>query len=348
VVQRQVPRASRRPDVWQYQWDAADRLVAVTTPDHTIWRYRYDPFGRRIAKQRLGPDGEVTDQTDFSWDGPMLAEQATTVRAGAAVRHQVVSWDYRPASFTPLTQAEHCAAGELSEAPQDQIDQRFYAIITDLVGAPTELAAPDGTLAGSQQRSLWGSTAWRSGQAETPLRYPGQYADPETGLHYNNHRYYDPEAAAYLTPDPLGLAPAPNPHAYVANPLMLADPLGLMPYATGEPGGGQVSLFRASPRGQSQADFDHGYDPANFPGSGNAYPDGRAYFGVNEPSIAQEYAALNNYDSQIIETRIPSDVFENIFKDHVSDYDGGPRVQIGVPRDLIPVLNQFPRFWFIP
>ena len=23
VVQRQVPRASRRPDVWQYQWDAA-------------------------------------------------------------------------------------------------------------------------------------------------------------------------------------------------------------------------------------------------------------------------------------------------------------------------------------
>lgn len=231
VVQRQVPRASRQPDVWQYQWDAADRLVAVTTPDHMIWRYRYDPFGRRIAKQRLGPDGEVTDQTDFSWDGPMLAEQATTVRAGAAVRHQVISWDYRPASFTPLTQAEHCAAGELSEAPQDQIDQRFYAIITDLVGAPTELAAPDGTLAGSQQQTLWGGPDWRSGQAQTPLRYPGQYADPETGLHYNNHRYYDPEAAAYLTPDPLGLAPAPNPHAYVANPLMLADPLGLMPYA---------------------------------------------------------------------------------------------------------------------
>jgi hypothetical protein len=33
---------------------------------------------------------------------------------------------------------------------------------------------------------------------------------------------------SYLTPDPLGLAPAPNPHAYVPNPLIQTDPLGLM------------------------------------------------------------------------------------------------------------------------
>ncbi|HWG13061.1 MAG TPA: DUF6531 domain-containing protein, partial [Streptosporangiaceae bacterium] len=218
VVQRQVTRNSRRPDVWQYQWDAESRLVAVTTPDHTVWRYRYDPFGRRIAKQRLDPGGEVTEQTDFSWDGPVLAEQATTVKAGETVRHQVVSWDYRPGSFTPVTQAEHSCAGELSEAPQEQIDQRFYAIITDLVGTPAELIAPDGTLAGNQQHTLWGETQWRPGGAQSPLRFPGQYADPESGLHYNQHRYYDPAAGAYLTCDPLGLAPAPNPHAYVANP----------------------------------------------------------------------------------------------------------------------------------
>jgi uncharacterized protein RhaS with RHS repeats len=37
---------------------------------------------------------------------------------------------------------------------------------------------------------------------------------------------------AYLTPDPLGLAAAPNPHAYVMNPQVLADPLGLAPYNT--------------------------------------------------------------------------------------------------------------------
>lgn len=34
--------------------------------------------------------------------------------------------------------------------------------------------------------------------------------------------------ASYLSSDPLGLAPAPNPHAYVPNPLVQTDPLGLM------------------------------------------------------------------------------------------------------------------------
>ncbi|HWG12358.1 MAG TPA: RHS repeat-associated core domain-containing protein, partial [Streptosporangiaceae bacterium] len=73
---------------------------------------------------------------------------------------------------------------------------------------------------------------------------PGQYADPESGLHYNQHRYYDPAAGAYLTCDPLGLAPAPNPHAYVANPMVLADPVGLTPYPTGEVGIDTNSLIR--------------------------------------------------------------------------------------------------------
>ena len=119
--------------------------------------------------------------------------------------------------------------GDLGEASQEQIDQRFYAIIADLVGTPAELVAPDGTLAGCQQHTLWGTTVWCPDGAQTPLRFPGQYADPETGLHYNQHRYYDPVAGSYLTPDPLGLAAAPNPHAYVPNPQVLADPLGTHP-----------------------------------------------------------------------------------------------------------------------
>jgi RHS repeat-associated protein len=62
----------------------------------------------------------------------------------------------------------------------------------------------------------------------TPLRFPGQYADPETGLNYNFHRHYDPEAGRYASADPLGLAAGPNPHRYVHNPWELIDPLGLM------------------------------------------------------------------------------------------------------------------------
>jgi YD repeat-containing protein len=38
---------------WRYEWNAEDVLTAVTTPNGQRWVYRYDPFGRRIAKQRL-------------------------------------------------------------------------------------------------------------------------------------------------------------------------------------------------------------------------------------------------------------------------------------------------------
>jgi RHS repeat-associated protein len=64
------------------------------------------------------------------------------------------------------------------------------------------------------------------------LRLPGQVFDPETGLHYNRQRYYDPQHGQYLTPDPLGTPDGPNPYAYVAfNPLTNIDPDGLILFA---------------------------------------------------------------------------------------------------------------------
>lgn len=62
------------------------------------------------------------------------------------------------------------------------------------------------------------------------MRFPGQYEDAESELYHNNFRYYDPYAARYLTLDPLGLVPAPNPRAYVHNPYVGLDPLGLYDY----------------------------------------------------------------------------------------------------------------------
>jgi RHS repeat-associated protein len=237
ITMRQQVRLSRKPDTWHYTWDADDRLVSLTTPDRATWRYLYDPLGRRIAKQRLSADGQVTEETRFTWDGPVLAEQATLGTVAGAPRpawlaapggdteaaDRVITWDYQPGAFTPLVQR-----ASWRRAPQDEVDQEFYAIVTDLIGAPAELVGPDGNLAGYQQRTLWGTTLWKPGGAATPLRFPGQYADPETGLHYNNHRYYDPLTGRYLTPDPLGLAPGPNPHTYVPNPTIATDPLGLI------------------------------------------------------------------------------------------------------------------------
>jgi RHS repeat-associated protein len=50
-------------------------------------------------------------------------------------------------------------------------------------------------------------TALTSGGAWTPLRFPGQYYDPETELYENWNRYYDPKLGRYWQPDPVLSAP---------------------------------------------------------------------------------------------------------------------------------------------
>ncbi|MDT7800194.1 MAG: hypothetical protein QOI78_3627, partial [Actinomycetota bacterium] len=100
------------------------------------------------------------------------------------------------------------------------------AVITDEIGTPTELVSPDHGTVSPVRTSLWGLTAAGT-RPPTPLRFPGQYFDAETGLHFNVFRYYDPANARYISPDPLGLTPALNPETYVEDPFLAADPLGL-------------------------------------------------------------------------------------------------------------------------
>ncbi|WP_228985386.1 RHS repeat-associated core domain-containing protein, partial [Streptomyces sp. DH12] len=89
------------------------------------------------------------------------------------------------------------------------MDEQFYGIVTDLVGTPTELVGESGEVAWSARTTVWGAAVdgHRTGGAHCPLRFPGQYSDPETALAYNYHRHYDPETGRYVSQDPLGLAP---------------------------------------------------------------------------------------------------------------------------------------------
>ncbi|MEN8650287.1 DUF6531 domain-containing protein [Streptomyces sp. 21So2-11] len=255
--------------IWAYTWDAEDRLTEAATPDSGRWRYRYDALGRRTVKSRLAEDGSVTDETLFTWDRANLAERQT-VRDGLA---EADTWDWEPGTHRAAAQVR----SRWRTADPDEVSRQFYAIVTDVVGTPGELVAEDGTIAWRSATSLWGRPLADGDDGLCPLAFPGQYRDAETGLHYNLSRYYDPDTASYLSPAPLGLAPDPNQHAYVDNPLRWSDPLGLegddpirvyddseyKKHGSGSSSSAKGEVSRAPSDGQAALDRSIDLDPNN-------------------------------------------------------------------------------------
>ncbi|MBZ6137588.1 hypothetical protein KVH06_11655 [Streptomyces olivaceus] len=224
VIRRTRRTLSGLRKSWTYTWDSDDRLTSLVTPDGAMWRYFYDPLGRRVAKERLDARGEVDEAVFFVWDGSRLAEEIHD--RPSATRHRTsVTWEYTPDSHRAVAQ---CTREWLRDAPQDEVDQRFRLIVSDLAGSPAELLTEEGSVTWKHRSNIWGAPEpTQAAEEDCRLRFPGQYFDPESELHYNHFRYYDPHTARYVSPDPLGLAAGPDHYAYVLNPLIWSDPLGL-------------------------------------------------------------------------------------------------------------------------
>ena len=230
LSEKVVSRPGFRPQTTQFEWDGFDRLQRVILPDGSRWRYRYDPFGRRIGKEREGQVSQLTAITSvhYRWDGDQLVQQQSYRADGNTARQ--VQWVYEPGSFRPLAQWE---AGEQEE--------RLHYIVTDVAGTARELCSEAGDIIWRGEQRLWGN--YRADATPQPLRrflgdaandetyselrYQGQIYDQETGLYYNRHRYFDPELGQYISPDPVGFAGGLRPQGYVHNPLEWVDPLGL-------------------------------------------------------------------------------------------------------------------------
>ena len=180
-----------------YFYDLHDQLVKaeIFKKDGTkeTWSYTYDALGRRIGKGRLKNE-EVSDG---------LEEET---------------------GFVPLAQV-HNRTNEEGES-----GQQTHYFHCDQIGIPREMTDKDGNLLWFGEYYGWGklkSETNITGTAHQPFRLQNQYADLETGLHYNFFRYYEPDAGRFVNQDPIGLLGGENLYAFAPNVKGWVDPLGL-------------------------------------------------------------------------------------------------------------------------
>ncbi len=201
------------------------RLSSVTIGGLTT-SYDYNYLNQRVRKTR---SNGVQTQYYYNTDGLLQLESSNTSNAPQA------TYFYDDAA-KPVA-VLYAANGPYNASAQDKL---IY-LHTDHLGAVRRASDSDFSLWFSQ-RQVW---SWESDpfgmaaplqdpdgngvQTVINLRFPGQYYDAESGLHYNGQRYYDPKMGRYISSDPIGLSGGMNTYAYVGNnPVNYSDPLGLI------------------------------------------------------------------------------------------------------------------------
>ncbi len=179
--------------------------------------YLYNDSGQRTRKTVYQGDGISIDSiTIYHYDqrGYLITE---TTETGALIKDYI--WQQGLHPVAQIDASMPVQAGMPSEGI-------IYLHTDHLL---TNRLATDAT-----RKVIWrwegeafGNTP-ASGSVSVNLRFPGQYYDAETNLHYNHFRYYDPELGRYITSDPIGLRGGMNTYGYVEqNPIVSIDPYGL-------------------------------------------------------------------------------------------------------------------------
>lgn len=205
-----------------YTWDAAGRLKTVSRGGQLRATYHYDHRHRRTRKvtTAAAPQGAQSIRYQYDDRDRLMAETTDT---GVPLR------SYVRADDRLIAIAEH-----VPQVGGYQI--RMLYLELDHLGTPRQARREGGTVVWRWESDGYGTTPADEdpdgdGQlAKVYLRFPGQYYDEESGLHYNWHRYYVPRLGRYLSSDPIGIVGGINTYAYANNaPTMYADPMGLSP-----------------------------------------------------------------------------------------------------------------------
>jgi RHS repeat-associated protein len=210
-------------------------LFAVTNPSPTATQAVLDAFNT-FFESLWSPTTAATQKAGMSYvydeDGTLMAD---TLTGGASTTWgQSARYIYLPTASGPMPIAAIYGT-------------KHYAIQSDHLNTPRRLLQSDGQVAWQWSYSAFGdeqptmasnrfaNTALNQSFGTTTvaavtfnLRYPGQYFDQESGLHYNYHRSYSATIGRYTQSDPIGLDGGWNRFGYVdQNPLSGFDPNGL-------------------------------------------------------------------------------------------------------------------------
>lgn len=190
----------------EFAFNHPGQLSAVEVNSTAQGAYLYDYLSRLVSRGL--PASSTTLHLVHDLDGNVIAEYDST---GALITEYV--WmDDRPlaliadAGTTPVT----------------------YWVHTDHLERPVLMTDDTATTVWQASYLPFGEVVSITGSAIQNYRFPGQWFQLESGLHYNWHRHYDPTTGRYIQPDPLGMPDGPSRWAYVKNsPLMEVDPSGL-------------------------------------------------------------------------------------------------------------------------
>ncbi|XXY48115.1 RHS repeat-associated core domain-containing protein [Sorangium sp. So ce269] len=213
---RLVAKEAQGGGRWTYAYDARGLLKSVRDPAGQVTEFDYDALYRRVEKRVRAADGSAR-RVQFVWDGEqILHELSRGAQQGAASGAEVRTYCFLDGSPAPL--------GEIDPSGR----RRFYVHAPN--GFPELVISAAGAIEAAQPHRAFGGV---DGEGATPLRFPGQYADRETGLYYNRFRYYDPEIGAYISADPIEISRSPRLYGYAENsPPNVVDLDGLQPMTT--------------------------------------------------------------------------------------------------------------------
>lgn len=258
---------------FRYVWDAYNQLAELHKADNTLLAtYVYDEQGLRLSKvtTSAAPQGASTIFYFYDTQGHLIAETGGATLAQAQTPQMTYVWN----------------GDKLTGVIVHQPSRVVYTVDLDHLSSPFQLRNLAGKVLWRWDTEAFGNTLPNEdvdadgNKLTLNLRFPGQYYDKESGLHYNWHRYYSPKLARYLSPDPIGLAGGVNRFGYVnGNPLRWADPLGL-----------QTGVTVWQPVGWGESSFGHVSTDIN----GTTYSYGPGGMTVIPTS---DYAAKNGFRS---------------------------------------------------